>query len=34
MSLFISRLADYDLYFLIVTFAMDVKTVQSFPMTS
>ena len=30
MQLFIDRLADYDSYFSIVTFAMDVKTVQSF----
>lgn len=30
MQLFIDRLADYDSYFSIVTFAMDVKTVQQF----
>src|SRR6476661_2268211 len=30
MQMFIDRLADYDSYFSIVTFAMDVKTVQPF----
>src|SRR5215218_4875275 len=30
MQVFIDRLADYDSYFSIVTFAMDVKTVQQF----
>jgi VWFA-related protein len=30
MQVFIDRLADYDSYFSIVTFAMDVKTVQDF----
>ena len=30
MQAFVDRLADYDSYFSIVTFAMDVKTVQSF----
>lgn len=30
MQSFVDRLADYDSYFSIVTFAMDVKTVQAF----